>query len=563
MSFVIEGISYFLNTPYTGEATVFSNDSAVGSIVIPPEIFDSDSNSYLVTEISVNAFKNDTNITSIVLSDGLKRIGRSAFENSIIEEINIPISVNNIGDSIFKDCASLRNVNWDSLFGDIPNNTFENCVSLASFLVPSTIYNVGGEAFKGSGITSMVLPDFITKAQASTFENCTSLTSLILPKYLSDIQYKLCKGCTALTSIIIPDFVTTIGSRAFESTGLTSIILPNNIFSVGGDFYDPGYTFANCTNLTSMTWSTFTRDIAGHMFLNCVNLASITVYSNTFAIDSTAFDGCTKLRTSGSPGLFYSNQAFGSCYNYFTDPSNGFYLTFVLLNFVEYTDTVDNVVYLCNGDNFTAQVQNSPSVSTTTLTIPSSITVTGVTYEVTSIIGQAFSGTGLTSVTVPDSVTSIGSNTFSGCSNLANVVLPSTLTVIPDGCFDRCSSLTALDFLPSTIEYIGVTAFRRCSGLVSAIIPPNVSVITGESFRFCSQLRTIVFPTSLKLISIYAFQFCTSLESLDLPDGLNYIDQISFSECSSLVTVNAPKTLLTIGYLAFSECSSLASFNFF
>ena len=149
----------------------------------------------------------------------------------------------------------------------------------------------------------------------------------------------------------------------------------------------------------------------------------------------------------------------------------------------------------------------------------------------------AFSGcSGLTSLTLPSSVTSIGDNAFSGCSGLTSLTLPSSVTWIGWDAFTGCSGLTSLT-IPSGVTWIGYYAFEGCSGLTSLTIPSSVTSICGGAFTGCSGLTSLTIPSSVTSIGDWAFKGCSGLTSLNIPSGVTSIGNYAFYGCSGLLNI--------------------------
>lgn len=192
---------------------------------------------------------------------------------------------------------------------------------------------------------------------------------------------------------------------------------------------------------------------------------------------------------------------------------------------------------------------NDPSV--TDIEIPS--TYQGV--PVTSIGANAFHGTRIQSIKIPESVTMIGKEAFENCSLLSSVSLPEGLTELGTYIFGFCQNLKIIT-LPSTLKKIGDHAFYD-SGLTTIKIPDGVTTIEYDAFSDCSSLTSIEIPESVTVIDSYAFSNCTSLTSVSLPDSVTNIAGWCFSGCTSLTSISLPKTLVSIWGEAFSDCSSL------
>ena len=186
----------------------------------------------------------------------------------------------------------------------------------------------------------------------------------------------------------------------------------------------------------------------------------------------------------------------------------------------------------------------------TSLTIPSGVTEIGY---------SAFYGcSGLTSLTIPSGVTSIGVCTFYGCSGLTSLTIPSGVTEIGNYAFYGCSGLTSLT-IPSGVTSIGKSAFEGCSGLTSLTIPSGVTEIGGEAFLGCSGLTSLTISSGVTSIGYRAFEGCSGLTSLTIPSGVTSIGNSVFRGCSGLTSLTIPSSVTEIDHEAFSGCSGLTS----
>ncbi len=222
-------------------------------------------------------------------------------------------------------------------------------------------------------------------------------------------------------------------------------------------------------------------------------------------------------------------------------------------------------------------------VSLTSVTIGNSVTTIGsyafedcsgltsitIPNSVTSIGSYAFGEcSGLTSITIPNSVTSIGSSAFSGCKKLASIKVEAGNTHYDSR--DSCNAIIQTDkniliagcqntIIPNSVTAIGSYAFERCSGFTSVTIPNSVTSIGIGAFYWCYSLTSVTIPNSVTAIGSHAFSDCISLTSVTIPDSVTVIENSTFCRCYSLTSVTIPNSVTAIGNYAFEDCSGLTS----
>ena len=179
--------------------------------------------------------------------------------------------------------------------------------------------------------------------------------------------------------------------------------------------------------------------------------------------------------------------------------------------------------------------------------------------SVKSIGDKAFESCGsLQSVIIPNSVTSIGNHVFISCISLQSVTIPNSVTSIGDHAFEKCYSLQSVT-IPNSVTKIGYEAFSDCKSLQSITIPNSVTSIGNKAFCLCKSLQSVTIPNSVTSIGEGAFSWCKSLQSVTIPNSVTKIGNIAFYLCESLQSITIPNSVMKIGYYAFSYCESLQS----
>ncbi len=456
--FMVDGLCYNYNSDGTSvtvtgeyESGGYSSDLS-GDVVIPSAVSNGGT-TYSVTSIHSYAFY-CCGPTSVIIPNSVTSIGSNAFYYCKgLTSVTIPNSVTSIGDEAFEGTPWLANQPDGLVYAGLLALRYKGTMpSETSIVIKEGTIGIAGGCFSGcNGLTSVTIPGSVTTIGGSAFASCSGLTSVAIPNSVTKIGGSAFKGCSGLTSVAIPGSVTTIGGSAFAScSGLTSVAIPNSVTSIGTS------TFSDCSGLISVTISNSVTSIGSRAFQNCSSLYSVTIPSSVTSIGSSAYSNCTGIKSLE--------------WNAINCPTNG-------------GMTTANIEQVVIGDEVKTLPQNFARGSKiTSVSIPNSVTSIGV---------SAFAScTGLTSMTIPGSVTSIGDYAFSGCSGLTSMTIPGSVTTIGAYAFASCSGLTSVA-IPGSVTTIGVSAFASCSGLTSVTIPNSVTTIGGSAFKGCTGLTDI------------------------------------------------------------------------
>lgn len=552
-----------------------------------------------VTTIAVNAFQYCANLTNITIPDSVTTIEPRAFIScQSLTDITIPNGVTSIGDYSFAYCDGLTSLTIPANIRDFNARAVYECSNLTNIIVDgnnANLMSIDGNLYSrdgktlvryapGKAETRFTIPDGVTTIGMHAVQYCASLTNIIIPDSVTDIRFGAFESCTGLTSITIPDSVTTIGEHVFSGcAGLIAVTIPDSITTIGN------YAFSDCSNLTS-----------------------ISIPDSVTSIGWSSFDGCDKLvevinRSSLPLAAGSSDYGYVAYYakevhtetSKIVNEDNYLFYTYGGINYLLGYVGSDTALVLpesYNGENY--EIYKYAFYRCSSLI---SVTISGC---ITAIGDRAFFCSNLKSVTFRENsqVTSIGSDAFGGCENLAEVInhsnLPLTVGSSDYGKVARYAKevhtktskiVNQNDYIFYThddvnylIGYVGSDkalslpvsyngehyeiykyAFYNCLNLTSITIPDSVTSIGENAFSQCTNLESVTFGDNSHLTSIDngAFSHCKNLIRITIPDGVTSIDHWAFFDCPNLTSITIPASVTSIGSYAFSDCSSLTSIS--
>lgn len=501
-----QGLTYTLNAAdHTATVANYDNNTPDGVIDIPDTVI-SGGQTYTVTAIGVSAFGSFSTrinvssvfipatvrsigshafiycnaLTTVTFAEGsqLKSIGSNAFWGSEhlyprFKEIKIPDSVETIGNGAFRHCQNLERITLPSALQTLSNGTFYGCAALSEVTFPASLKTI----------------------EKSAFGYCRNLSEVKLPASLTTIQSYVFNGCSALKTVFYDGSLAQWNHITANNDADKDVLGYSCPSLVTGDYtaqfisvkddpfaYPPPktvtitkYTGTESTVILPSTISSWPVTKIGEDALkDNTTITSVTIPASVTEIGSNAFAGCTNLTSVNYAGD-WSNLTIQSGNPAVQDAANA--------PLFDFEFTLDNTAAIVTNYKYNGAAAD--------VTIPSR-------YQgkpVTTIGHAAFFNSAVTSVTIPDSVTSISDDAFVNCPQLTNISIPNSVTYIGFSAFNSCTSLKSIT-LPSSLSTIQSYAFCNCGNLETIRIPVSVTSIGNNAFADCPSLMTVTYPGS-------------------------------------------------------------------
>lgn len=555
------------------------------------------------------------NISSVTFAEGcrLKEIGKGAFKNSKITEIELPEGVATIGDMPFEGCqiselvvpdklaangfsalvaglVGLKNiqcrstcVNFKTVDGVLFSKDGSELVfcptdkTVEVYTVPADVNKIGSYSFKdNSGIKAIAFADAESSLAIETyaFQNA-AIESVTLPKRLVSIADRAFSGCADLLTVTFEQDcrLSTIGNYAFEKcSSLGAISIPDLTTSIGI------WSFSECSSLKTVDFGENSQliSIGQRAFSNCASLQSFTAPKSVTELG--------RLSTGAAVTLTTSTYVFFSCSSLTEVDLSESGIAYLGLYSFQRCSSLENISLPQNLKGI-GQYAFQNCVKLSEILLPEGLL---------SINGQAFSGcgqyseklgfkTGLTSITIPSTVTTIGSKAFESCAALEEATIKSSLigesmfldcrmlkkvTIgvntesIKNLAFSGCTSLSDIDLQSNILTEIGKGAFQSAA-ISDFVIPDSVtslgagSAATGADgvFADCSKLLSVTIGTGVANLTDCLFANCQSLETVEFKENgkTAQIGKKVFYNCRSLKAISLPSTVNQIGLVGTSS----------
>lgn len=472
----IQGLTYTLNADRT--ATVASyDDSTPDGVIDIPDTVTSDGQPYTVTAIGEYAFipsRTITKVSSVFIPATVTSIGRFAFR-----------CCKSLATVTFAEGSQLKSIGVSAFSGTEPAHPI-----FKEIQIPDSVETIGINAFQNcQDLESITLPASLKTIEVGAFSGCRKLSEIRLPTSLKAIQSYVFDGCSSLETVFY-DGSLAQWSQINTSNGFLGYSCPSLVmgdytaqFISVKDENDPDpppktvtitkYTGTESTVILPSTINSWpVTKIGEAAFQDNTTITSVTIPDSVTEIGANAFAGCTNLTSVNYAGD-WSNLTIQSGNPAVEDAVNAQLFDFEFI------------------PNNTAVIVKKYNGTAADVTIPSH-------YKgkpVTMIDHAAFHDSAVTSVTIPDSVTSIPDDAFSFCSQLTNISIPNSVTFIGFSAFNSCTSLKSIT-LPSSLSTIQSSAFYNCGNLETIRIPVSVTFIGNYAFAGCPSSMTVTYPGS-------------------------------------------------------------------
>lgn len=602
-------------------ARAFKNCIALSEMTVP------------ATSVSMGdqAFYNDSVLAVITMNDGLKTIGNEVFwNNSGIRTFTIPGTVTSIGSNSFYGCTNTSVLRFKDGEGTLTidsyytrskkiddmtsrgsytnrcNDYFYDCPIKTLYLGRDLKYDYADNAsvydyvdgywkemsrasapfVNSTTLQKVTIGSKVTFLYNHLFHNCDKVTTIDIPASIANIYGNAFDDCSSLTATTFHDATNnhtlTLGDYAFRNCAtLPEVTFPRQLLSVGN------YTYAQCPLLKTLSFPAMLQSIGNYAFAECTGLTQLTFEDSSKSVklgygarSNSGTSYLDNIPLFGNSNLTY--LYIGRNINYTAGEKYG-YSPFYNQSFL--TDvrfSQSGTVSYCK-DYLLYKVNNCK-----TLTLPESLT---------SIGNWTFRGmAALESIVIPNAVTKMGTYAFADDTSLKSAKLSTSCPWLKEGLFSECNALQSIT-IPSAVTKMDGYMFTNCKALTSATFEDgtdliemgygaswknyglfsdcplktlnlgrwlsyNTEVASRSPFYSIDALKNLNIGKNVKVIDKYMFSYCEGLEEVNLPDNITSVNLWGFRGCSSLKSVRLSEKLSQVGDYGFAGCTSLDNVTF-
>ena len=517
-------------------------------LVVPPTTFD-EGFTVTVTDIDGGVFTQSTSKEIVIDRNVIhpmeafkveiksipnNQIWYTSTDGNVVTPYKTDVFGANITSNVYDGDKGI--ITFDNDVTTIGNDAFLDCKSLTGIIIPNRVISIGEYAFRQcTSLSDITIPNSVKSIALEAFSYCNSLFSITIPKSVTNMNRTIFDCSYNLSSIIIE-----LGNPVYDSrencnaiietasntliNGCKNTIIPNTVTSIGS------YAFFGSFSLTNITIPNSVTSIGNHAFRNCTSLTSISIPNSVTNIGVGAFANCSSLTS------------------IVVDSSNPVY------------DSRKN----CNA-----------IIETASNTLISGCNSTVIPNTVTTIGSDAFVCKTLTSITIPNSVTSISNSGFYFCSSLTDITIPSSVTSIGDFAFSYCSSLTRLNVKSTTPPTLGGGVFSNGNTNLKIYVPAgsleaykaadnwkDLDLLSDETIPnnqiwYITEQGNTVTPYKADAfgVNIISNVYKNGKGIITFDGALTSIGEYAFKNCNNMVSITLPNSVTSIGKYAFETCS--------
>jgi hypothetical protein len=585
----------------------FSNCDSLTSVVLPSSITTIESGVFRecdnlknvtilspITSIPNQAFINCSKLVSINIPPSVKTIGSDAFSScNKLDSIQIPASVTFIGENAFRyfrgsinvDNSNLNYSSADGVLFDKEKTKVIQCPTskTGSFLIPSTVSSIGSSAFyECEGLSEVVIPSSVITIGNSAFVYCSGLTSIhvysSVPVDLissTNVFYGVNK---ANCKLYVPYKTKVRYVSADQWKDFTNIVEDVEGFSIdktevnyaaeGGKDTINIQANADWSATSSQTWLTV-NPTNGTNDEELILTATDNPYSYARSATLTITSGgnpaqIVSVTQKGLPKKVNLTAA-GTLSSKLTSLELAGITDLTITGFIDARDFKtmrDNMPLLEVLDISTATIVGyngtAGTAGTSYYSYPANEIPQKAFYIYNEITYRSIGKTSLKSVALPNSITRIGDNSFSGCTGLPTIEFPSMVNTIGYSAFSNCTGFKSI-VIPNSVLSIDYDAFSNCTGLISLTLSSSLTTLSSSILSSCTSLSSVIIPESVISIQGSAFYNCKALSSITIPLSVKSIGGSAFGYCAGLTTIKIPSSVTSIEGYAFDGCTALKS----
>ena len=510
------------------------------------------------------------NIKTLVVSDGVPKIGDEIFENCVsLTTVSVGGSVRSIGRRAFYGCTALSNLTLNDGLDTIESSAFNGCVKLTDITIPDSVRVIDGSAFIDcTALTKATLGKNLTTIGDDAFAKCTALTDISLPASVTKVGASAFAGCTSLESISIYDSCTTgnfpplyncpklnkavvrhaekntegWSGKFFCRSAVKEIVIEEGVTSI------PKEAFEYCKNLTTVTIPSTVENIGPRAFSSCEKLTAVTLPKKLRELGDSAFNECTALSS-------------------------------LKMNDSQLSVLHESVFSKCSALTAVTLPAGIISIGANAFSNCTKLDIETLPPNLQTIGEKAFSSSGLKNVILSDTVASIGERAFYCCETLKTVSIGKGAVTVGKEAFYNCTALDSLTISESdAVKTLEDGAFGGCE-LLSAVVIPNKVTVKGNVFSHCTRLHSITlgkdtvvegkygtagFPDNIEVhFTGTLADWCNEATRIDTLSR-SYSLYVMRNNKDTLVEDISDSTLKDVVFIrdcAFQNCKSVKKFN--